>query len=77
MDPRNPDVMYATAHQRRRHVYTHLSGGPESAMYKSTDGGKHWDKVGGGFPGGDVGRIGMDISPANPDVRNRGGSWYV
>ena len=68
MDPRNPDVMYATAHQRRRHVYTHLSGGPESAMYKSTDGGKHWDKVGGGFPGGDVGRIGMDISPANPDV---------
>jgi photosystem II stability/assembly factor-like uncharacterized protein len=68
MDPRNPDVMYATAHQRRRHVYTHLSGGPESAMYKSTDGGKTWNKVGGGFPSGDLGRIGMDISPANPDV---------
>ena len=49
MDPRNPDVMYATAHQRRRHVYTHLSGGPESAMYKTTDGGKTWNKVGGGF----------------------------
>ena len=68
MDPRNPDRLYATAHQRRRHVYTHLSGGPESAMYISKDGGKTWDKVGGGFPSGDVGRIGMDISPANPDV---------
>ena len=38
MDPRNPNVLYAAAHQRRRHVYTHLSGGPESALYKSIDG---------------------------------------
>lgn len=68
MDPRNPNVLYAAAHQRRRHVYTHLSGGPESALYKSIDGGQNWNKVGGGFPGGNVGRIGMDISPANPDI---------
>ncbi len=68
MDPRNPNVLYAAAHQRRRHVYTHLSGGPESALYKSIDGGQNWNKVGGGFPSGNVGRIGMDISPANPDI---------
>ena len=67
MDPRDPNTLYATAHQRRRHVYTYLSGGPESAIYKSTDGGANWDKLGGGLPGGDVGRIGMDIAPANPD----------
>lgn len=68
MDPTNPEILYATAHQRRRHVYTHLSGGPQSALYKSLDGGKSWDKIENGLPSGDVGRIGMDISPAQPDV---------
>ena len=68
MDPRNPNVLYATAHQRRRHVHTYLSGGPESALYKSVDGGQNWDKIDNGFPSGDLGRIGMDISPVNPDI---------
>ena len=88
MDPRNPEVLYATAHQRRRHVFTYLSGGPESGIYKSVDGGKNWAQLKSGLPGGDVGRIGMDISPANPDVlyatieghgtyrsSDRGASW--
>lgn len=68
LDPRDPDVVYAVAHQRRRHVFTYISGGPESAVYKSTDGGKSFRKIMKGMPGGDLGRIGMDISPANPDV---------
>ncbi len=68
IDKNNPDIMYACAHQRRRHEWTYISGGPESAMYKSTDGGETWEKVGGGFPGGELGRIGMVISPANTDV---------
>ncbi len=68
LDPRNPDVIYATAHQRRRHVFTYISGGPESAIYKSTDGGNTFRKIMKGMPGGDIGRIGLDISPANPDV---------
>jgi hypothetical protein len=68
MDPRDPSILYATAHQRRRHVFTYLSGGPESAIYKSTDAGANWTVLKGGLPTGDVGRIGMDISPANPDV---------
>ena len=68
LDPRNPDVLYATAHQRRRHVFTYISGGPESAVYKSTDAGASWEKIMKGMPSGDIGRIGLDISPANPDV---------
>lgn len=67
MDPRDPKVLYATAHQRRRHVWTYLSGGPESAIYKSTDGGKNWDKLSKGIPSGDKGRITLAISPSNPD----------
>lgn len=68
LDPRNPDVIYATAHQQRRHVFTYISGGPESAIYKSTDGGNNFRKIMKGMPSGDIGRIGLDISPANNDV---------
>lgn len=68
MDPNQTNILYALAHQRRRHVFTYLSGGPESAVYKSTDGGKNWTKLTNGLPTGDVGRIGMDISPANSNV---------
>ena len=68
MDPRNPDVLYATAHQRRRRQWTYLGGGPESGIYKSTDAGETWKKINKGLPGGDKGRIGMDISPADPEV---------
>lgn len=67
MDPRDPNVMYASAWQRRRHVWTYISGGPESALYKTTDGGKTWDKLKAGLPSVDLGRIGLAISPVNPD----------
>ncbi len=68
MDPRNPDVLYATAHQRRRRQWTYLGGGPESGIYKSTDAGKTWSKINRGLPGGDKGRIGLAISPADNEV---------
>jgi photosystem II stability/assembly factor-like uncharacterized protein len=68
MDPRNPDVLYAAFHQRMRKVYTYIGGGPESALYKTTDGGATWKKLEGGLPGGELGRIGLAISPVNPDV---------
>ncbi len=68
LDPRNPDLIYAVSHQRRRHVFTYLGGGPGSAVHKSTDGGKTWRRLKGGLPQGDyVGRIGLAISPADPD----------
>jgi len=67
LDPRDPEIMYAAAHQRRRHVFTYLGGGPESAIYKSINGGKSWRKITEGLPEVDLGRIGMDVSPINPD----------
>ena len=68
MDPRNPNVLYASAYQRRRRVWTLINGGPESGIYKSTDGGESWREVKSGLPGEDKGRIGMCVSPANPDI---------
>ncbi|MBI5864760.1 MAG: glycosyl hydrolase [Planctomycetes bacterium] len=67
LDPRDPEVVYATAYQRRRHVWTLINGGPEGAIYKSTDGGASWRKVNRGLPEGDLGRIGLSISPVQPD----------
>jgi len=67
MDPRNPDVLYATSEQRRRAVYGKIGGGPESAVYKTTDGGKTWNKIMKGLPGSHIGGMGLAISPANPE----------
>jgi len=66
--PENPNIVFATAHQRRRHVWTYISGGPESAIYKSIDGGKTFEKLTNGLPKGDVGRIALAIPKTNPDV---------
>jgi photosystem II stability/assembly factor-like uncharacterized protein len=68
MDPRDPDVLYASSYQRRRHVWTLINGGPESAIYKSTDAGETWRKIKHGLPSVDMGRIGLEVSPAEPDV---------
>lgn len=67
-DPRDSDVIYATSYQRRRHVWTLVAGGPESAIYKSLDGGKTWKKIVKGLPTVDLGRIGIAVSPQQPDV---------
>jgi photosystem II stability/assembly factor-like uncharacterized protein len=67
LDPRNSDLIYAAAHQRRRRVFTYISGGPGSTLMKSRDGGLNWDTVANGFASGDLGRIGLAISPVNPD----------
>ena len=68
IDPRNPDVLIASAYQRRRHFFTMINGGPESAIHRSTDGGKTWKKVTTGLPDEQLGRIGLAISPVNPDI---------
>jgi photosystem II stability/assembly factor-like uncharacterized protein len=67
-DPTNPDVLYAAAYQRRRHFFTLINGGPESAIYKSPDAGATWAKLRSGLPAGDIGRIGLAVSPADPRV---------
>ncbi|HEV8239516.1 MAG TPA: glycosyl hydrolase [Thermoanaerobaculia bacterium] len=68
MDPRDQDTLWAASYQRRRHVWTLIDGGPESTIYKSTDGGESWRKVEKGLPEGDRGRIGLGISPVDPNV---------
>lgn len=62
VDPNDPDIVMAAAHQRRRHVWTQIHGGPESALYRSTDGGATFNKV--PIARGDLGRIGFAFSPA-------------
>ena len=68
LDPKDPDIMYATAYQRRRHTWVLIDGGPKSGIHKSIDGGLTWKKINRGLPGGDKGRIGLAISPINPEV---------
>jgi len=67
MDPRNPDVLIASVWQRARRQWGFIAGGPQSSLQRSTDGGATWTKVR-GMPGGDLGRIGLAISPVNPEV---------
>ena len=68
MDPRDSNILYAATFQRRRHVFTYVGGGPGSGMHKSIDGGETWEKINKGLPKTEIGRIGLAISPANPEV---------
>ncbi|GAB1857543.1 hypothetical protein MHTCC0001_23790 [Flavobacteriaceae bacterium MHTCC 0001] len=68
MDPRNEKTLYAATWQRHRNVAAYMGGGPGTAIYKSTDGGTTWKKLKTGLPKGDMGKIGLAISPMNPDV---------
>ncbi|WP_223550713.1 glycosyl hydrolase [Aestuariivivens sp. NBU2969] len=68
MDTRDPNVLYAAAHQRRRHVYTYVGGGPGSGLHKSTDGGDTWIEINKGLPEVELGRIGLAQSPVNPEI---------
>lgn len=84
-DPRNPDIMFAAAYQRRRHTSIVVAGGPESAIYKTIDAGAHWTKLTEGIPTVDKGRIALAVSPQKPDVvyatittnaQNKQTGWY-
>jgi len=68
MDPMDSDVMYATSEQRRRHVHTKIGGGPESAVYRSLDGGESWTKSMKGLPKVHIGGMGIDVSPVDRNV---------
>lgn len=68
MDPSNPDVLYAAFWEFRRTAHSFNSGGINSALYKSTDGGKTWQKLQNGLPKGKLGRIAVTIAPSNPQI---------
>lgn len=68
MDPKDPNTLYATMWEFRRTAWGFNSGGPNSALYKSTDAGKTWNKIHNGFPKGDLGRFALAIAPSNSKI---------
>ena len=76
LDPRDPDTIYVSTYQRRRHVWTLINGGPGSGIWKSTDGGATWRELEEGLPKVDMGRIGHGAFARQPgcDLRHRRGT---
>jgi len=68
MDPENPDILHAAMWDFRRQPYTFRSGGPGSGLYKTANGGKSWEKLTNDLPADTLGRISVDVSPADPNV---------
>jgi photosystem II stability/assembly factor-like uncharacterized protein len=68
IDPTNPNVLYLASWQRHRNVAALMGGGPGTSIYKSTDGGDNWVKIDQGLPNSNKGKIGLAISPMNPEV---------
>lgn len=68
MNRKNPNILYAAAYNKQRLPWHFEAGGAGSGIYKTTDGGKTWKKLGGGLPIGKIGRIGLDIYRKNPDI---------
>ena len=68
MDPSNPDILYASMWEFRRTGWSFNSGGDNSALYKSTDGGKNWKKIHNGFPEGKLGRLAIGVAKSNPNT---------
>ena len=68
IDPRHPNRLYAATWQRHRNVAAYMGGGPGSGIHRSTDGGETWEKLKNGLPKSNMGKIGLAISPQQPDV---------
>jgi len=67
-DPRDPDIVFAVTHQRHRTVAALIDGGPESGVFKSTDGGSSWRELTKGLPAQDKGKISIAVSSQKLDV---------
>ncbi|MEO5897441.1 MAG: hypothetical protein ABIS06_17255 [Vicinamibacterales bacterium] len=65
---KSPAVLYAAMYDKDRKPWQIVESGPESAVYKTTNAGDTWQRLGGGLPTGKIGRIGLDLFQANPSV---------
>ncbi len=68
IDPVNPDTVYANTYDKWRVPWHFEEAGPETGIYKSTDSGLTWKRLGGGLPVGKLGRSGLAIYPKNPNI---------
>ncbi len=68
MDPTNNKVLYAATYQRRRSSWGMNGGGPNSGLWKTTDAGRTWTRLTTGLPEGSIGRSGLDVYRANPNI---------
>lgn len=68
MDPNDPNTLYAAMWEFRRSGWGFNSGGDKSALYKSTDGGKSWNKIHNGFPSGKLGRLAVAVAPSDSKI---------
>ena len=68
MNPQKPDVLYAATYDMQRTPWMSRSAGPDSAIYKTVDGGATWSKLTNGLPTGRIGKIGLDIYAKNPEI---------
>jgi len=68
MNPSDPNMLYAAMYDKVRLPWVYVIGGPESAIYRTTDGGKAWMRLGGGLPTGRIGRIGIDMFQKNLNI---------
>jgi photosystem II stability/assembly factor-like uncharacterized protein len=68
LDPKDPNIVYATFWEFRRQPWAFSSGGLNSALYKSTDAGKTFNKIHNGFPKGKLGRLAIAVAPSNSNI---------
>lgn len=68
MDPKNPNILYASMWEFRRTAWSFESGGENSALYKSIDAGKTWNKIHNGFPKGKLGRLAIAVAPSDENI---------
>lgn len=67
IDGDNPQVLFAAMWQAQRYPWKLDEGGPDSGLYRSTDGGDTWTKLTDGTPKPPIGRISVAVAPSNPD----------
>lgn len=66
--PANAEIVYAASYERSRRAWHLDESGPGSGVWKSTDGGRTFERLAGGLPTGELGRIGLAVTPAEPDA---------